>query len=98
MYRLLGGKLPVTALRVHHFSPRSNYSWFHLATLLCPPQRTMVVTYNRTESQGPRVKDGGKTAAGMRRHYIVLISQHILDTHSAVSNKTHILQDVSMFL
>lgn len=64
MYRLLGGKLTVTALRVHHFSPRTNYSRFHLATLLCPPQCTMVVTYNRTDSQGPRVKDGEKWLLG----------------------------------
>lgn len=37
MFLLFGGKLCVTALRVHHFSLQSNYSWFHLTTRLCPP-------------------------------------------------------------
>lgn len=58
MYRLFWSKLSVTGLLVHHFFPRSNYSRFHVVTLLCPPWCTITVMYNRTEIQGPGVKAG----------------------------------------
>lgn len=45
-HRLLWGKLPVTALLVHHFSAQPNCSQFHLVTLLGPPRRTIAVTYS----------------------------------------------------
>lgn len=62
MYLLFWGKLSVTALRVHHFSLRYNYSWFHLATLLCPPRCNMIVMYGRIEIQRVKV---GIIAVGM---------------------------------
>lgn len=46
---LFWGKLSVTALRVHHFPPRSNCSRFHPAALLSPPRCTTTVTRDRTE-------------------------------------------------
>lgn len=86
MYLLSWGKLSVTALRVHHFSLRSNYSRFHLATLLCPPQCTMMETYDRTENQGWGLK-AGKNCCWNATLFSCFFSLYIVDSHSAASNK-----------
>lgn len=75
MYLLFWGKLSVTASRVHHFPPQSNYSRFHLATPLCPPQCTMMVTYDALRFWDQELKLG-QTAA-----------LYVAGSHSAASNK-----------
>lgn len=88
IYCLFRGKLSVTALLVHHFFPRSNYSRFHLVTLLCSPWCTIIVIYNRTEIQGPGVKAGKNCCWNVASAGFVFVCFfYIVDLHSAASSE-----------
>lgn len=51
-------KLCVTALLVHHLSLWSNYSQFHLVTLLCPPWCTIMLMCKEIQKLGVKAEGG----------------------------------------